>query len=228
MDAQSDNQLAAGRPVINDCWNKIGVYGDRSCPELVAHAHCRNCPVYSASALRVLDRELPPLYVKDWTAHFAQAKQVVEQNTHSAVIFRIGADWLALPAQALDEVTELRPVRTLPHRRNGIVLGLVNVRGELIICVSLGKLLNLADASEGDASAIGRLIVMNHEGRRMAFPVDEVLRTTRYRPQELGAVPATIAHAAANHTKGILSWNDRLVACLDEHVLVRSLDRSVA
>ncbi len=228
MDARSETQLVAERPAFNDCWNRIGVHGDRSCPELVAHAHCRNCPVYSASALRLLDREVPPQYVKELTAHFAEPKHVVEQNTHSALIFRIGVDWLALSAQALDEVAELHPVRPLPHRRNGIVLGLVNVRGELIICVSLGRLLNLDDTSAGESSAQGRLIVMNHAGRRMAFPADEVLRMIRYRPQELGTVPATIAHVAANHTKGVLTWNDRLIACLDEHVLVRSLDRSVA
>ena len=35
---------------INDCWNRIGVRGDASCPELEQHVHCRNCPVYSAAA----------------------------------------------------------------------------------------------------------------------------------------------------------------------------------
>lgn len=228
MGAQPENRRATGRPQINDCWNKIGVHGDGSCPELVAHAHCRNCPVYSAAALRLLDRELPPQYVKDWTEHFAKANEVAERNTHSALIFRVGADWLALSTEVLDEVAELRPVRPLPHRRNGIVLGLANVRGELIICVSLGKLLGLADGSAAEPSARGRLVVVHHEGRRMAFPADEVQRTTRYRPQELGTVPATIARAAANYTKGILAWHDRLVACLDEDVLIRSLNRSVA
>ncbi len=35
---------------IDDCWNRIGVRGDGSCPELKRHIHCRNCPVYSAAA----------------------------------------------------------------------------------------------------------------------------------------------------------------------------------
>ena len=228
MTTQTQNGDAVARLAVNDCWNKIGVHGDRSCPELVAHAHCRNCPVYSASALRLLDREMPPQYVKQWTEHFAKVKLVTEQDTHSALIFRIGAAWFALSAEVLDEVAELRSIRPLPHRRNGIVLGLVNVRGELIICVSLGKLLGQEDGSSCKEHALGRLIVMNHEGLRIAFPADEELRTIRYRPRELGGVPAVVAHAAANHTKGILSWNDRLVACLDEQLLARSLNRSVA
>lgn len=228
MAVHSETAGAAATVAVSDCWNKIGVQGDRSCPELVTHAHCRNCPVYSSSAIRLLDRELPPKYVKEWTEHFAKAKPLTEQDSHSALVFRIGAEWFALSADVLDEVAELRPVRPLPHRRMGVVLGLVNVRGELIICVSLGKLLGVEDHAAGKNEKLGRLVVMNHDGQRMAFPADEVLRTTRYRKGDLSAVPAAVAHAAANHTKGILSWNDRLVACLDEELLARSLNRSVA
>ena len=36
-----------------------------------------------------------------------------------------------------------RLIHSLPHRRQGIVLGLVNVRGELLICVSLARLLGI-------------------------------------------------------------------------------------
>ena len=42
-----------------DCWNRIGVRGDASCPELADCAHCRHCATYSASAARLL-------YVTSW------------------------------------------------------------------------------------------------------------------------------------------------------------------
>ena len=42
---------------IDDCWNRIGVRGDGSCPRLAGYIHCRNCPVHDAAAARVLDRE---------------------------------------------------------------------------------------------------------------------------------------------------------------------------
>ena len=41
---------------IDDCWNRIGIHGDKSCPLLSEHIHCRNCAVYSAAATRLLDR----------------------------------------------------------------------------------------------------------------------------------------------------------------------------
>ena len=55
----SDTSTPFARAGLNDCWNKIGVRGDGSCPELERHAHCRNCPVYSAAAAQLLDAELP-------------------------------------------------------------------------------------------------------------------------------------------------------------------------
>ena len=42
--------LAVWIAAIDDCWNRIGVRGDGSCPELKQYVHCRNCPVYSAGA----------------------------------------------------------------------------------------------------------------------------------------------------------------------------------
>ncbi len=53
------NATAASHPgaPIDDCWNRIGVRGDGSCPRLAGYIHCRNCPVHDAAAARVLDRE---------------------------------------------------------------------------------------------------------------------------------------------------------------------------
>ena len=101
----------------------------------------------------MLDRPLLPEYRREWTEHFAQPKQLAAPARASALVFRINAEWLALPTQAFQEVAERRPVHSLPHRRQGIVLGLVNIRGELLICVSLGHLLGLERTPLGPNAA---------------------------------------------------------------------------
>jgi len=50
------NLTLADAQAIDDCWNRIGIHGDKSCPLLAEHIHCRNCSVYSAAATRLLDR----------------------------------------------------------------------------------------------------------------------------------------------------------------------------
>ena len=124
---------------LDTCWNGIGVYGDGSCAELKKFIHCRNCGVFSAAAHRLLDRPLPEAYRQEWTRHFAQIEKVQPPARKSAVVFRLKAEWLALPTHAFQEVGERRPIHSLPHRRDGIVLGLVNVRGELLVCVALDR-----------------------------------------------------------------------------------------
>ena len=37
-------------PAVDDCWNRIGIHGDKSCERLAAHVHCRNCEVHAAAA----------------------------------------------------------------------------------------------------------------------------------------------------------------------------------
>lgn len=218
---------------IADCWNKIGVHGDGSCKELLIHVHCRNCPVYSAAAGRVLDRERPTAGLEDATRLFAAGKLGQDRADRSAFLFRIGGEWLALATGVLDEVADLRAIHSLPHRRSGVVLGVANVRGELLVCVSLAQLIGIEPVLESQAPrsqrlAHRRLLVVRNDGGRLAFPVDEVHGTQRFDEQDLKPVPTTVAKAAASYSRATLSWHEHAVGLLDEELLFHSLNRSLA
>ena len=222
----------SSRPAINDCWNRIGVRGDSSCPELKQHIHCRNCPVYSAAAVDLLDAEPPPDYLEHWTRQIAQ-KALTEADTRSALIFRIGAEWLALPTAALQEIAGIRTIHSIPHRRNGVLVGLANIRGELLICISLRHILGLEEAVEPSPEkhdVVGRrLLVIQREGSRAAAcPVDEVHGIQRFTPRALAPVPATVAKATATYTQAVLSWRKRPVGLLDDELLFHTINRSIA
>jgi chemotaxis-related protein WspD len=217
---------------LNDCWNKIGVYGDSSCKELAASVHCRNCAVYSGAAANLLNGELPVDYAARWTEQISRPKALAERPDGSALIFRLGPEWLALPATALMEIASLRPIHSIPHRRNGVVLGVANVRGELLVCLSLRDMLGIqaaADASVGRAgAATGRLLVIVRDGMRAACPVDEVHGIEPFYANDLGTVPATVARAASKYTRATLTWQGHTVGLLDEQVLFHVVNRSVA
>ncbi len=226
-----DHQVLA----IHDCWNKIGVQGDLSCPELLAHVHCRNCPAYFAAAALLLDNAMPDGHIAERSAYFAQTKPVQSLDWRSLTNFRIGMEWLALPTSTLVEVVDLRPVHVLPHRTGGLVSGLVNVRGELLICVSLGHLLGLAQAVEPTSQSTqfvqtvyARLLVIQGEGGRMVFPVDEIHGVERCDTEALQAVPATVARATATYTTAIFPWRGHAVGCLDDQLVLHTLNRSLA
>lgn len=215
---------------LADCWNKVGVGGDSSCPELSKHVHCRNCPVYSAAGAALLNRELPAHYRQEWTEHFAMAKNRAVPGKLSSVIFRIGSEWLALPSSVFHEVAEYRPIHSLPHRHDGLVLGLVNFRGELLACVSLSRLLGLERESvrHKPCKVYDRLVIAEWQGTLLTFPAHEVHGIHRYNPEDIQDSPATVALACTTFTRGIIIWQGRKVGCLDEDSLFSTLNRSLS
>jgi chemotaxis-related protein WspD len=227
-----NSSASSARARIADCWNKIGVRGDTSCPELEEHIHCRNCPVYAAAAVDLLDGELPPDHLADSTRHVAQEKPATERDPQSVVVFRIGAEWLAIPTRVFKEIVGIRPVHPLPHRRNGVLLGLANIRGELLVCISLRQILRLDETAEPKKEKPGtadpRMLVVQHDEGRAVYPVDEVYGIQYFYPRDIVAVSATQAKGTAAYTKAVLSWRQKSVSLLDEHLLFYTLNRGLA
>jgi chemotaxis-related protein WspD len=233
-DVQSPTPTPASAPTrlseVHACWNEIGVLGDASCPELPTFIRCQNCPVYTRVGVLLLDRAPPPDYRREQKQYFERGKEVPAPNRHSAVIFCLHTEWFALPTEAFQEVTEWRPVHSLPHRQHGVVLGLVNIRGELLVCVSLGHVLGLSGLSPLEVLRTNpqRLLAADWGGSRFVFPVNEVGGIHRFDMQQLQEPPATLSKSNRTFTRGILHWEDRTVGFLDPNGLFSSLDRSLA
>jgi chemotaxis-related protein WspD len=215
---------------VNDCWNRIGVRGDVSCPELQQYVHCHNCPVHAAAALALLDREPPAGTHAGWTAHFAEPLATTAAQTVPLFVFRVGADWLAMPAPLVAEVAPERTVHTLPHRRRGAVLGVVNVHGALVVCLSLAEILGLDAAPphmSARAFARGRLLLIRHGEMRAACPVDEVSGLERVEPAQIVDTPAAVAGARTCVSQVWMRRHDT-VGVLDEALFGQALRRSLA
>ena len=216
---------------IQDCWKRIGVGGDKSCPELPRYLHCRNCPAFERAAQALLDREPPAGYVEEWTRLLAREKEACRRQSEVAMVFRIGGEWLALPGACCLEVVAQRPVRRVPHRSNHTLAGIVCVRGEILLCFSLAESLGLApaaDAPQAPARGSPRLMVAGRPRFRLAFSADEVLGLQRYSPEMLEPLPATNAHALSRFTRGVLTLNGRKIGLLDDERLFGALEKALA
>lgn len=211
---------------VDDCWSRIGVRGNGSCAELSKHIHCRNCPVYASAGARLLDRPVTEDYRRGWAIHFSLPKRQLTPGSVSLLLFRLGCEWLALPTQMFQEVVELRKAHTIPHRRQGALLGIVNVRGELLVAVSLAKVLGI-EAPE-DPPRTARLLVTVWESQRVVFPVDEVYGVHRCDPEQLTEPPSTLAKSGNSYTRSVLQWQKNLVCCLDTELLFPALSQSIA
>jgi len=101
------------------------------------------------------------------TRHAARAKPVVAAGTQSLVVFRVGAEWLALPTAIIREIAGARPIHALPHRRDGVVLGLANIRDRLAQAYGEEQRFEIQDAPDGGFAVV---IELPFEKRAAAMP----------------------------------------------------------
>jgi len=211
---------------IDDCWNRIGIHGERSCPLLVEHIHCRNCSVYSAAATRLLDR-YSLAQEHRVQGHTIEAHS--EIKTRSILVFRLGEEWLGLPTRCLVEVAPLQAIHSLPHQRSRALLGVANVRGALVACLSLVELLGLdsSPAVTQSARIMPRMLIVAAQGGPVVVPVDEVDGIHAMDERALDFASGAGHQAHARFTRGVLQWKARSLRLLDEDQLLSAVNRSL-
>jgi len=213
---------------IDFCWSRIGVAGDGTCPELTRVIHCRNCEVYARAGRQLLEQAAPADYLEQWAAQLAAPPAEDDPDTVSTVVFRLGGEHLALPTAAFAEAVDTRPVHRVPHREGEVLLGIVNVRGELQLCVSLAALLSIAPRADAAPDRRARLAVIERADERWVFPVDAMLGVHKVARRALAAPPATVTRDHASLTTALFELAGERVALLDAEQVFARLRRAVA
>lgn len=207
----------------SDCWNIIGVRGDRSCKELSRYDHCHNCHVYSTAGRRFLDNIPPSGYLDEWTKRLAEPMEDQGQDLANVLIFRIRDEWLALPVACITEVTQPRSFHRIPHR-GGLLEGIINVRGEIHLLVRVDELLGLSSpGQESQITMKSRMILAGTPSNLWAFTVCEVDRVRSVRIGEMSAIPATVARSTVRFSRGVIVGNERSTGLLDDAKLFDAL-----
>ncbi|MEO1992565.1 MAG: chemotaxis protein CheW [Pirellulales bacterium] len=253
LKVKEEKNISNDHPI--DCWRVIGVGGDRSCPELKTYIHCRNCPVMTDAAEAFFNRTPPEGYLDEWQQVLEATPESTETSGRSVLIFRLADEWFSLDAESLTEVTPLRKIHTIPHRTNSVFAGMVNVRGQLLLCCSLHGLLGLrqmdpkvlkcnktSDQQNPGSQSIQltdddailapeRLLVTSlttgRTTRRWTFPVNEVAGVHRISNEELRKVPSTVGKPGQRFSSALFSWNSRTVSLLDTKQIFEGIPEQI-
>lgn len=214
-------------PLADDCWRSIGVAGDRSCAELARHVHCRNCPRHGDAAGRSLHRPLDPGYREAWARELARPPLQDAATDATAMVFRVGAEWLAVPLPLVAAVAPLVPVHRLPHRGQGALLGVAAVNGRLLPAVSPARLLGITSsgAKAQGRHTFARLLVLASPDLPASFalPVDEIHGVLRHASGAMRPPAATVGHAPPPLVAGIVGGGDLQAGLLDGALLMAQL-----
>lgn len=208
------------------CWQTVGVWGDATCPELHAARHCRSCDVFRHGGRVLLDREPPPDYGQEFAAALADPPPADHGPEVAALVFELAGEALAWPLGSVLEVETLRPIRTVPHRRDDLLLGLVNVRGELHLAVSLEVLFGQPRPDARALPPATRLLVVGEARPEWVVPVGATLGMATLPPAgDIEDVPVTVAKSDVPFIRGLFSWRDRRVGLLDDGLVLGTLRR---
>jgi chemotaxis-related protein WspD len=213
-------------PVVDQCWTRIGVRGDRSCPELPSVVHCQNCRVFARAADVLLDRPVDAAYLIERARFVAEPMPRAGDIVLSAVVFEVGTEAFALESKAIVEVTEARAPHRVPRRSNAIFRGLVNVHGQLELCFSLAGLLGVDEPSTA-AGGARRVVVTELDGRRAVLLVDRVRGSQHYEQAAFTGVPASSGRRALPLVRSILVDGGSRIGLLHTENLRAALEASL-
>jgi chemotaxis signal transduction protein len=184
-----------------------------------------------ASALeRLLDRPVSGAELAAAGVLAARPAEARGRGGTGHLIFRIGRETAALPARLLRRVTPAVPVVPIPHRSSNVLRGMCNIRGELVLCADLRRLLDLPDRGEeppgGDDSR--RMIVIGPAHDCWALEVDGLAGVERLDPASLRPPPVTVAYALRSFTAGVGEIDGRCVTVLDGDRILAGIRSGIA
>lgn len=130
------------------------------------------------------------------------------------VRLRVGAESYALPVENVLEVVRLGQIAPLPGS-GPYVLGIYNLRGEVLPVFDLAKLFGIA--REGSPE---RLLVAEHARRKAGFAADEVT--------DVGVLPDVSQEAESDFLSGATLLEGELVGIMDVARVFDALERGGA
>ena len=170
---------------------------------------------------------MPDDYRLEVTEELAAATAAVVEETASVLVLRVGSEWFALRTQVLQEVSGYQKPYLLPFRSGALLAGVVNVNGELLLCISLEAALGLSSEHKDKPVGRPRLCVVGNGRERFAFGVDEILGVRRISSARLQPVPVTLDKSPSAQTTSCFEADGHNVGLIDERRLFNSLDRSL-
>jgi len=214
---------------MDDCWNKIGVWGDQKprCERLKKITHCHNCDIYSHAGSSLLSREIDQDYLNDWKKILESPRKNKNMQYHSVLIFKIEDEWFGIPSKLIKEITYCEKYHSLPHRKNNILTGLININGELLFYVSLKNLLKTDKADDSNNNTHKRHIIIKDKEETYAFETDEVKEIIHYTKSDIKPSPMTIKNDPCCFIDGIVRHNEENIGILNSQLLFSALHKSL-
>jgi purine-binding chemotaxis protein CheW len=149
------------------------------------------------------------------------AAEAVVDDVIQAATFYVGDLLLGIDIRHVREINHLRTFTRVPQA-GPAVLGVVNLRGEVVTVLDLRRLL---DHSPGEANRRRRIVVVNDGRESVGLLVDSVADILSIERDKLEARPENISVADARFIQGVHLMKQGLLVLLDVREILQ-IDRT--
>ncbi len=137
------------------------------------------------------------------------------------VVFMIGAEEFGVDINDVREIIKMEDVTAIPGT-DDYILGVINLRGKIIVVIDLAKKLGLA-VKEKDKNT--RVLITEIEGNTMGMVVDSCNDVLRITGDKIEPAPPTITQKInADYIQGVGVLDKRLLILVDLGKVIESKD----
>jgi purine-binding chemotaxis protein CheW len=141
--------------------------------------------------------------------------ETVSEQTRGLLLFRLGDEWYAFPIDGVREIYNEYSVTRIP-RVPEFILGVVNVRGEIVSVTDLGTMIRVPSRTLLDiASELPSAIIVSKDGCVTAVVVDEIGDILDVAQDAVEPALSTLDKSQAEFVAGSVYIGDRLIGIVN-------------
>jgi len=139
------------------------------------------------------------------------AQNEIHSDTVELASFFVGEALCGMDILKVQEINKLIEMTRVPQAPE-YVLGILNLRGEIVTIIDLGKKLGLKSTELSDKT---RNIIVNSRGEHIGLMVEKISDVVQAKFEKIEAPPANIGGVQGKYFTGVLKTKDRLIGILD-------------
>lgn len=138
-------------------------------------------------------------------------KTEIRSDTVELASFFVGQALCGMDILKVQEINKLIEMTKVPQAPE-YVLGILNLRGEIVTVIDLGKKLGLKSTEMSDKT---RNIIVNSNGEHIGLMVEQISDVVHAEWEKVESPPANIGGVQGKFFTGVFKTEDRLIGILD-------------
>lgn len=151
-------------------------------------------------------------------------KAIEEEIIHEerVITFRLNEELIGINISDITKITKDVEITPVPKTKN-YILGVMNLRGNIIPVVSLKKMFKFEDKEQDYDHPI--VIVVESELGQIGITVDNIEGAVKISPEDIQPPPMNAIGIDSEYIKGVIMLSDELLILLDIKKIFRKEDK---